>query len=553
MFTHLITKGSLTVEGQTLTSALLWCLQCLKLRSNEISILKCMQILAKGNCIEIEQENFPCLNDIQNLSDNFSFKLGSEELSLNCLRYVEALTFLPNFENERLSKQNILRFFDIFKKILFDGNKYFCKDEVIYCKFLITAMRGISNLIQMSDDIIINNLGELLGIIKKYMLYGLSGQENYEIQKLFPTSTSIPEVLKPSIQPVQKIRGKYDKISKKITVTSLNDVEVDDTKSSSDYLIPSDYDKNDSYLRYKTSDSDLSDYETFQTSKITSFKSRTRHCALILLATVVQKTSPKIFIGYMPYFLPDGSQFQHMRTLLTCVLSDPCSKCRCEAVGILSMIIFNCKQYFLLADGLSKSSFTTFSCTIANIIKELHKCLFNSLETEKNNANIKRLLKCISDLIRCTPYHKVDPSLIKTIAQQTKPFLTHKDVNIQIFALSVFGCIISVEPKFKELNEIIISNVKNNSTIESSTVSLDDEIIDDYDIDNDEEFKISQEQKPWLLNQCLQNLMEKNNIHDTVTNVALQVESLHVIGALARNYFTETIVSYPDDIVNLLK
>ncbi|KAK6638419.1 hypothetical protein RUM44_008848 [Polyplax serrata] len=560
LFTSLISKGWITVEGKTLSLAVSWGMQCLK-HSNEVEVLKYLQALARGNGKKIEEQSSQILLEFERLSNKYSLTPGSEEICLNYLRFIEAMTFLsvPK-EEEALTSENICQYFRIFRDVLFREKNVDFHNDVIFCKFLITAMRGVGNLIQMSSEIITNHLGDILAVIKGYMLYGLLGYQNYTIQKLFPTSNTIPELLKSSNQFVKKLRGKYDKRSKKISLTSLNAVDkTDGSEIINDYIGFSE-NTNQTFdtplFPFKTSDSDFSDSEHNQNTKVKFYEGKVRHCALILLGTVVQKTSPKVFIGYIPSFLPDGSQLQHMRTLITCLLEDPSPKCRSEVVRVLLMIISNSRQYFQQADGLSKSSFTAFSCTTSNIVKELHKSLLLTLQTEQSITTIKHILKCISDLIRCTPYHKIESGLLVQVAKNVKTFLKHKDINVQILALTVFGCIISIEPKVTEVSDIILMNKleeSNNSYLSrGSAVKIDNVILDDFEVYEEDDSETVKD-KPWLFELCLINLMEKTNSVNSSTNVALQVESLQVIGALVRNFFRESVISFPNDVIELLK
>ena len=260
------------------------------------------------------------------------------------------------------------------------------------------------------------------------------------------------------------------------------------------------------------SDSDFSDLEGDNT-KTGSVK--VRLCALILLQALIQKIGTKTFLNYLPCFLSDGLDNLHTRTLMTCVLKDPSSKCRFEASGILSTIISDSKQYFFQANSATKSSFTSLACNIGSTIKELHKCLSAALVSEASSTVLPRLLKCASDLIRCSPYYKLESGLITGLADRVKPYLKHKDVNVRISALNVFGCIVSVEPKTQEVNDLVMSSRET--------------------------------QKPWLFEMCLSSFSSRQ-----VFNSALAVESLQVLGALVRNYIRQTLITFPNDIIFVL-
>lgn len=541
------------MEGETLPLAVKWSSMCLEY-GDKINILKCLQSFVKGNGAKIKELDHQILSDIKKTSNNFMFTRGSEEVSLNCLRYSVAVTYPSESKEEILDISSINKYFEIFLEVLMRPRVYCDQNEILFCKYIITAMRGIGNLIEMSNELIFNNLGNLLGIVKEYMCYGLFGKENYEIQKLLPTSATIPEVLLPTHSQVKKLRGKYDKKSKKVNVSSINSVEeVIENDIPNKYVGYSENNESEYLsLAYKTSDSDFSDNEASQNSKIKSYESKVRQCALILLGIIVQKGDSKIFVMYMPSFLPDALQFYSTRNLITILLNDPYPKCRCEVLGVLISIITNCRLYFLKADSISKSAFTTFSCTVSNIIEKLHTCLILTLKAEQHNTVIKRILKCISDLIRCTPYHKLNSGLIVNIASSVYNFLSHQDVNIQILALTVFGCIVSIEPKVNEVKTVILLKHENQKlTSKSEDCQVVDAGIDCLNIYEEDDNDIVDE-KSWLFDLCFKNLMSKNKFNDT-TNVALQIESLQVIGALMRNFFMETVSGFSNDVIDLLK
>ena len=71
-------------------------------------------------------------------------------------------------------------------------------------------------------------------------------------------------------------------------------------------------------------------------------------------------------------------------------------------------------------------SFTPFSVTVGNMVKELHHSLFMALTIENSLAVVTLLLKCLAALVQNTPYHRLEPGLINKLVSHVRPYLRHK-------------------------------------------------------------------------------------------------------------------------------
>jgi hypothetical protein len=74
----------------------------------------------------------------------------------------------------------------------------------------------------------------------------------------------------------------------------------------------------------------------------------------------------------------------------------------------------------------SFASFTAFSVTVGNIVRELHQSLCMALAMENSVPVITQLLKCLAALIQNTPYHRLKPGLITHLVGNVRPYLRHK-------------------------------------------------------------------------------------------------------------------------------
>lgn len=550
LFSNLVTKQQISIESRTLSLAVSWCLQCLRFKTN-VAVLKCLQVLVKGNNRKIEQQLGAVMNELRKVSNNFKVGVSDDadsEILLHCLKCIENVVCPPESEEFYLSPDVIDGCFEVFREVLVAGKCDRNQQQINHCKCLIASMKGIGNMLELSDHVLETYMNDILGIVKGYMLYGLPGDDVYKVQKVMPCQVVVPDVFKHATE-TKKLKGKYDKKARKIPVTSITSIE-DSEKviSRSDYAGFNDsnaHSDGPNFISFKTSDSDYSEEEVNQNCKIRQQESKVRQCALILLGLTVKKTHPKLFTGYLPNFLPDGSQIPHVRTLITSLLKDSSPNCRAEVVGILSMLITNSKPYFLQGDNVCRTSFTAFSGTIGNIIRELHRSLALALIAENSVTVIQRLLKCMSELIRCSSYQKLESGMITRLSRHVSCFLDHKNVNVRIAALSVFGCIASVGPQVREIRDIVMRKVagEGDSAPEDAPRDTSGNSVDE--LCEDEEMPA----KSWLFDLCLKNITEDG----ACTNPEFVIESLEVIGALVRNFFQETVVSYPNDIINILQ
>ena len=74
---------------------------------------------------------------------------------------------------------------------------------------------------------------------------------------------------------------------------------------------------------------------------------------------------------------------KYKQTLSTVILYDPSSKVRSAAIQTLSSMLENSDLYLAQASDLkTKTAFTSFSQTLAAMIKELHTTLLASIQKE---------------------------------------------------------------------------------------------------------------------------------------------------------------------------
>lgn len=495
LFYSLLSKQDVKVEGKTLAVAVTWVLDVLK-RKNRDSInlgLLVLQELVKAKSHMVIEFNDKILKVCFEFMSEFS-KEDPPGIFLECLNCVECLT---RHNDENFDESIVPKSCDIFLKFLFQEINV--NNPIWKCKCLITAMRGLSNIVEKDISLVGEILPEIFGSIKGYMFYGL--EDDYKIDKVIASNIALPEEMKPK-QNVKK--GKYVKKSKKKNLTSISKASKDEEEP-----VKSNYTGFQEMVKlYITSDSDFSESEGGNTGKLRHLVSKVRRCSLILMRTLLIKGDLKNLTRFLPSFLPDGSQ---TRTLMTCLLQDPSATVRSEVLTVLSIILTKFKPFMLLADSTTKSSFTTISNNVAEIIKNLHIGLNTALKNENYKIVNTQLLKTIADLVRCSPYHKLEKNLLTELSKEVGKNLKKRDVNIEIASLVVFGCIASVNPQIDEIVEILFHD-------------------------------------HWLFQHCAKILKEDGNF-----NTAVAVEFLQVLAALIRNFPFRTVIAFPKDVIKLLE
>ncbi|XP_038058799.1 HEAT repeat-containing protein 6-like [Patiria miniata] len=214
--------------------------------------------------------------------------------------------------------------------------------------------------------------------------------------------------------------------------------------------------------RVSSSESEYSDTEGGQASKLRSAASKVRQAALTCLHCVIKNTEKKHIIGYWSAFIPDtpsSSGSSQSFSLFTSMLKDPAPKSRVGSVVVLAALLDGSRQFLAAADDseLKHSSFTPFSHTLAATIKEIHRCLILALMAESFSTTLTQIIKCLSILVQNVPYHKLAPGLLTRIAKAIRPYFTHRDNNVRTACLTCMGAILSTSVPLPEITTLLQS------------------------------------------------------------------------------------------------
>lgn len=166
--------------------------------------------------------------------------------------------------------------------------------EILFYKIVVSSLTSLKLISQTHPNFVAENLGELLGISKAFLMYGLPEYSYQQPQKIMSSQQAIPEPqsLTPnrvtSGRPIKTRKMRTGKNNKKGDKKKTKDEEVVFRQPYSSNAISFDEIAAISNQAYRTSDSDYSDNEINKV-KVGRYKqSKTRLTALSLIAAIAQ-------------------------------------------------------------------------------------------------------------------------------------------------------------------------------------------------------------------------------------------------------------------------
>ncbi|XP_044253365.1 HEAT repeat-containing protein 6 [Tribolium madens] len=519
LITNLITRQKVVIDGRTLTVAVVWCLQALKDQDWIADLLVALDALLRANTGHELITEIVKNNTLISLANNQQ----KPELAFFALQCLEACTIPP--EDTKILTEDEFKYefqisFEIFLKHTVTNN--FNLDKLISKKIYIVCLRGLQNIIRIKPNLLSDNLGIILGVVKSYMLLGIAGIEFVKPQKLLPSPLSIPE------SSTNEARGKGGKMTKQrkpktqptIMKTRKSEKWEDDTGG----YTPAVTDETMANFGngVKTSDSDFSDTEGGNLAKLNVMNGRVRQAALGLFLHSIKLTHKTVIFSYWSSFIPENP-LSSKHNLMTCILKETSNRGSMGALNALLVLLSLSKVYLAQAEKGENLAFTPFSVVLGLTIKELHKCLSLALSAHSIPV-LTMVLKCFAALVQATPYHRLAPGLITKVIRNVKPFIYHKDSTVQVAALIVLGCVLASEPIIPECREAFLKSTKNSECSDSDT--------------------------PWLLHRCLVNLGVDTDQNSVPTPVKL--ESLQIISIISRNYFEDLVAPYLNHVTRAL-
>ncbi|KAG7515734.1 HEAT repeat-containing protein 6 [Solea senegalensis] len=362
-------------------------------------------------------------------------------------------------------------------------------DELFYCIVLQAALKGLQYCLsggkwKYGEG---EELGSVLATLKRLMFHGAPGVSVDWPAVLYPTPLPQYEGLaafkpaetpKPSEPPMDAVllgktsgnkkRKPRGRGKKKSTELSRRDGDDDDREAVSapqkggvgegEFLAkPSEPSFYPSWKR-NNSDSEFSDPEGNAQSKLRFFLGRVRERALHSLLGVVKCVEKRTLYGYWSSFIPDAPVGgPPPLTLLTIVLKDSSPKVRACALQVLSAILDGSRQFLAAAEDTTspRTSYTPFSLLLATAIRELHRALTLALLAETAPQTLVQVIKCLAFLVANAPYHRLRPGLLSSLCKQIRPFVRHRDVNVRVSVLTLYGSLLTTQAPLPEVQLIL--------------------------------------------------------------------------------------------------
>ncbi|KAM6907605.1 HEAT repeat-containing protein 6 [Xenentodon cancila] len=364
-------------------------------------------------------------------------------------------------------------------------------DELFYCMVIQAALKGLQHCFSAGKWKFGSGeeLGSVLAALKRLMFQGAPGVSAEWPTVLYPTPLPQYEGLPapkpgeptkssepPKDEPVAgKNSGNKKRKSKgkgKKTKTEGNKVddgeeephvsqrggggevgkeEVDTLlKSTVPFLYPS--------WRLNSSDSEYSDPEGNAQSKLRLNHARVRQGALHCMLSAVKAVEKRALYGYWSSFIPDSSTgAPPSLTLLTIILKDPSPKVRLCALPVLSAILDGSRQFLAVAEDTAapRTSYTPFSFTLATAVRELHRSLSLALLAETSPHTLTQVVKCLAFLVSNAPYHRLRPGLLSQLWKQIRPYVRHRDVNVRVSVLTLYGALVTTQAPLPEVQLLL--------------------------------------------------------------------------------------------------
>lgn len=438
-------------------------------------------------------------------------------------------------------------------KVLIKFIYNFKQNEIQDNDFMTISTLTINSLkfiCQSSTNFTTDHVGELIGISKAFMMYGLT--EIY--QPPTKVMSSQQAIMEPISEP--KCKKNLPSVAKKKTTKSKNVKKSDGKNGSRQKNEENPYQQ---FTIYRTSDSDFSDNEHSRELVNRNKQVKLRLSALTLLFVISNEVEKRIIFGYWHCLMSCDDTVAV--TLGNSILKDSSPRCRIVALQTMIQLLKISKPFLIQAENKevrSTSTFTPFSVTLGNMIAFNYEILTQALIKEGDFTVLTQILKCISIFITVTPFHRLKNGIVSGFIKFVRILLRHKDPTIKVAALIVIKNLISLPEMTSEILEIVEipkSKIEFNwrkidESLRTTNPKEEDELIDmEFEVEEDEEIdegnieepmsqlNITSTRMPWLLQTILENLgIYKGILKLPSIALSVRIESLQVLAAMSSHY-----------------
>lgn len=484
----------------------------------------------------------------ENLQKIQSHDYTPQEIYKSALSCIESmLVHLEQSEEFEISNnqleivgKTLIKFIYEFKQKEIQDN-----DFMSIITLVITSLKFIT---QGNSNFTTENVGELIGISRAFMLYSLS---DFDFQLPTKVMSSQQAIMEPLSIPSRVNRNPQPTSKPKKGSKSKNQKRNEVKKEENPYK---------AFAVYRTSDSDFSDNEFGREMANRNKQAKLRLAALSLLFVIATEVEKKVIFGYWHCLLSTDDACQPV-TLGNSILKDSSPRCRIVALQTIIQLMKNSKPFLIQAENKEKAptKFTPFSVTLGNMIAFTYEKLTQALIKEGDLTVLTQILKCISIFVNVTPFHRLRNGIVSGFVKYVRLLVRHKDPTIKVAALIVIKNLIllpEMTTEILELVEIPKSKIEFNWRKIDESLQMaqkkEDEMIE-FEFDEEEEEEEQEEEQeqekaiiqpnvcaknmPWILENILENLgIYKGILKSASIAVSVRVESLQVLIAMASHY-----------------
>lgn len=466
------------------------------------------------------------------------------ETTLSHLSSPEADAFEINEDEFKALGKTLVSFIFSLKQEEFPEN-----DFITIATLCINCLKFV---VQIEPDFSTENIGELIGIVKSFILFSIPDVEFQPPTKITSSQQAImePVAVKSNrnrgIAAAPKARKTRKNIKKKPEKQDDSHRNYGTSENLSNCL------QFPAYSVFRTSDSDFSDNEHNREFANRHKQSKLRLAALGLLSIIASSVEKKILFGYWHSIF--STEETTSATLVNCIIKDTSPRCKILALQTIIQLLRNSKPFLVQAENKEKAptAFTPFSVTLGNMIAFTYEKLTQALIKEGDLTVLTQILKCISIFITVTPFHRLRSGIVTNFIKYARHLTRHKDPTVKVAALIVMGNLISITDITQEIYELLeipkssleFSWKKIDESIQALSQDADEEIADLEFEDEEVEVEIEEANtKPetakmsWLLQTVLENLGVFGDVLKSPSPAtSVRVESLQVLSALSSHF-----------------
>nr|XP_002125317.1 HEAT repeat-containing protein 6-like [Ciona intestinalis] len=418
--------------------------------------------------------------------------------------------------------------------------------DVPHYRVFFAAYKGLQLVLQTSTALINKEIGPLLAVLKKHLVFSLN-ESNLE----FPTE--LHPVPIPTVHPVTKMneRGSgsivSDRKKKKSKRGPLLQQSTGKPRKQPEEVPASSTEVPDEVLAssanqfVSSSESEFSDTEGGFRRKMGSLVKKIRQFAMNSLQIVVSKTKKHILFGYWNSFFPSTDSENNI-SLLSCITDDSSTKMQVAALITLCGILDGSKSFLSLAAlEIPSASFVSYSSMLGSSIHKIHGTLLYSLSKEKSHVIQVHLLKAIGMLAENTPYSKLNTGLVESVVSKVRIVLSTSQSNdCKIASFNVFSSLLSNTPALAEMVCSITSTTFQDLSLNVKPNSISRQLAD---------VTLPQTTltSSWLVDECISICLSTEGEF----RLSLHIAAIQTLSSAAKFYFP-VVKSYVNQLTDLI-